>query len=199
MPNDIDDPTMIPEPEPPEVPTPPLPMHRHYAAAPGRVIDYVAVGLVDLGDVPAGAEILPFDAAETAWINTVLANRGIPTSLDAAKAAKNAAIDANTNRIRDRDGLAHAGERFAMGEGAMLKWTGLVAAREFLPLPLTILTLDDKPFALANTAALMAFAGAVLGYETAAGSPLTTGRALRQRVEAATTIAEVEAIIDGRE
>lgn len=122
-----------------------------------------------------------------------------PPSIDEAKAAKKDAIDANTNRIRDRDGMAYGGERFAMNDGAMLKWTGLMAARDMIPYPMTILTIDDKPFQFASQVELMTFMGAVLGYETAADSPLSTGRALRQRIEAATSIEELNSIVDARE
>lgn len=125
---------------------------------------------------------------------------GTPSiTLDEAKTAKKAAIDANTNRIRDRDGLTHAGERFAMNDGAMLKWTGLMSAKDILPYPMVILTIDDKPFVIADQAALMQFLVAVLGYETHPDSPLSTGRALRQRVEAAQTVDDVEAVADDRE
>lgn len=123
----------------------------------------------------------------------------VPLTLDEAKLAKKAAIDANTDRLRDRDGLAHAGERFAMSPGAMLKWTGLMAAKDMLQFPLVILTMDDQPFALADKNALMGFLMAVMAYETAEGSPLTSGRILRARVEAAQTIEEVDAIVDDRE
>lgn len=122
-----------------------------------------------------------------------------PIPLDEAKALKKAAIDTNTNRIRDRDGLLHASQRFAMSEGAMVKWTGLLAAKDILPFPMTILTIDDKPFTLANQGELMQFVAAVLGYETSADSPLTTGRVLRARVEDAQTVDEVNAIEDTRE
>lgn len=136
----------------------------------------------------------------------VLAEYGIelfkPTpeeELHRAKANKKAAIDANTSRIRDRDGLAYAGERFAMNEGAKLNWTGLLAASAMLPLPMSILTIDDKPFALADKNALMGFLMAVMAYDTARGSPVTSGRELRMMVEAAQTVEEVEAIVDDRE
>lgn len=122
-----------------------------------------------------------------------------PPTLEEAKAAKKSAIDANTNRIRDRDGLAYAGERFDMRDAAMLKWTGLLSAKDILPFPVTILTIDDKPVALADQTALLQFAAAVLSYETDPASPLSIGRELRQRVDAATTPEEVEAIVDDRE
>lgn len=123
----------------------------------------------------------------------------LPLSLVEAKQFKKTAIDANTNRIRDRDGLAYADQRFAMNEGAMVKWAGLLAAKDILPFPMTILTIDDKPFVLADQAALMQFVAAVLGYETFPDSPLATGRTLRARVEAAQTVEEVDAIIDERD
>ena len=121
-----------------------------------------------------------------------------PPSLAEVKAKRIAEIDAKTNAIRDRDGLPYGGEHFDMRDTAMIKWTGIMAAMPILTFPLTILTLDDKLFTLADQAAAMGFLQAVLGYETAEGSPLTTGRALRQQVNAAATIEEVDAIIDDR-
>lgn len=120
-------------------------------------------------------------------------------TLDEAKSAKKSAIDANTNRIRDRDGLAYAGERFAMSDTAQVKWTGLMAAKDILPYPLTILTIDDKPFVIADNVELLGFLVAVMGYETAPASPLSTGRVLRQAVEMARTVEEVEAVVDDRD
>lgn len=116
-----------------------------------------------------------------------------------AKAVRKAEIDANTIRIRDRDGLSYSGERFAMNEGAKLNWTGMAVMAASLTYPFTILTLDDRPFDLANQAELMRFLNAAMSYDTAPGSPVTSGRALRMRVEAATTMEEVEAIVDDRE
>lgn len=119
--------------------------------------------------------------------------------LDRAKREKKSAIDANTNRIRDRDGLSYSGERFAMTEGAKLNWTGMAAMKDSLPVPFTVLTIDDKPFPLSDQAAIMKFLGAVMLYDTAPGSPVTSGRALRTLVEAAQTIEEVDAIVDDRQ
>lgn len=122
----------------------------------------------------------------------------LPSELDEVKAEKKRAIDAATSRIRDRDGLAYGGGRFAMHEGAMLKWTGMMAAQDLLPFPFTILTIDDKPFILQDRQALSGFLVAVMAYEAAPDSPLVAGRALRMRVEAARTVAEVEAVVDDR-
>lgn len=134
-----------------------------------------------------------WDELEAAW-----AELSTP-SLDDAKTAKKSAIDANTARIRDRDGLAYAGGRFDMRDSAMLKWTGMMAAKDMLAFPFTILTLDDKPFVLETPIELLQFLAAVMSYETAPDSPLSTGRALRMRVEAAETVEEVGVIVDDRE
>ena len=88
-----------------------------------------------------------------------------------------------------------------MSEGAKSNWIELMTAfnAEMLPLPFPIRTIDDKPFVLTDATALKGFMAVVMGYQMAPGSPLVTGRALRQRVEEATTIEEVEAIVDDRE
>lgn len=147
-------------------------------------VDGVRTMITQLGPLPAGWSDTPPAASLT---------------LVEAKNDKKAAIDANTNRIRDRDGLSFSGARFAMNDGAMLKWTGLMAAKDMIPFPFTILTMDDQPFQLSSQADLMRFMAAALGYETAPDSPLSTGRILRQRVEAARTVEEVGAIVDDRE
>lgn len=119
-------------------------------------------------------------------------------ALREAKEARKAAIDANTDALKLRDGLAHDGKRFSMTDSAMIKWTGLMAAATVLQFPMHILTLDDEPYAIAGQAALMAFLMAVMNYETAPGSPLVSGRELRGRVDAAATVEEVRAIVDER-
>lgn len=136
---------------------------------------------------------LGWDADADVWVSDH------DQALNDAKIAKKTAIDVNTNRIRDRDGLLYAGARFAMTEGAKLNWTGLLAASDILPLPMTILTLDDNPFEIADQKALKGFLMAVMSYDTADGSPVTSGRQLRMRVEAAATIEELDAIVDDRE
>ncbi len=80
----------------------------------------------------------------------------------------------------------------------MLKWTGLMAAKDLLQFPMAILTMDDQEFILAGQQELMAFLAAVLSYETDPQSPLSTGRALRSQVEAAQTLEQVAAVADDR-
>ncbi len=120
------------------------------------------------------------------------------SSFRQVKARKKAEIDANTNRIKERDGLLFEHKRFSMSDSAMLKWTGLMAAKDILQFPIAILTKDDEEFIIADHSELMAFLAAVLAYETDPQSPLSTDRALRSQVEAAQTPEEVNSVADDR-
>lgn len=142
---------------------------------------------------PPPAYATGWDGVTNAWIVDTA------KELADAKTAKKAAIDANTNRIKLRDGLVYSGKHFSMTDAAKLNWTGMLAASSILPVPMTILTMDDTPHVLNTRQDLTDFLMAVMAYDTAPGSPLTSGRILRMRVEAAQTVDEVNAIIDDRE
>lgn len=172
----------------------------------GRIWGFSESGWLEESEIPPGEIVQElFDSGVPAgaqYLKEVIRFYGgdmDESPLDRAKRDKKSAIDANTNRIRDRDGLSYAGERFAMTEGAKLNWTGMAAMKDSLPVPFTVLTIDDKPFPLSDQAAIMKFLGAVMLYDTAPGSPVTSGRALRTLVEAAQTIEEVDAIVDDRQ
>lgn len=140
-------------------------------------------------------------------LTKVLAAYGIemfrPTpeeALSRAKQSKKDAIDANTNRIRDRDGLSYSGERFAMNDTAQLKWTAISSMQDDIPFPFIIYTMDDEEFIFSSKTELKKFLFAGMLYESGdPNSPVVTGRILRNRVEQAQTVEEVNAIVDDRQ
>ena len=163
--------------------------------------DIVWYSIADLvvpqvGDAFADGKLYPrplyadrFDAEAGKWI----------IRISEMKAGMKSAIDANTNRIRDRNGMFFKHRQFAMTETAQIKWAGMAAMIDKLSFPITILTLKDKPFQLADREELEQFLVAAMSYEFDPDSPLATGRELRMRVDAAETVEELEAIVDERE
>lgn len=124
------------------------------------------------------------------------------TPVTRAKREKKAAIDANTDRIRARDGKEFNGGTFDMRDGAKANWSDLaiLAARGKIKYPKVILTKDDQPFTIKAESEMDAFLAMVESYFTDdPASPIVTGRMLRMRVEAAQTIEGIEAIVDDRE
>lgn len=121
-------------------------------------------------------------------------------SLDALKKEKVAAIDARTVRLI-RSGFAFAGKRFSMSDAAQRNWIALSSdmANSLLPFPLTVSTIDESSHVLASADELKAFFGAYLLYQADPAQPLGAGRALKERLAAAATVEEVEAIADDRE
>ena len=90
------------EPEPPEIPEPKKPMHRHYDAEGGWVIDYHASAVVPAGDAPPDAEILPRDPAESAWIDGLMRARGHYAGPDADRRRR---LDRIDDRLAELDRL----------------------------------------------------------------------------------------------
>lgn len=123
----------------------------------------------------------------------------IKLPLEVLKMQKKMEADRNTDRIKLRDGLSFDGEHFSMTEGAMLKWTGLLAAKDILQTPYTILTIEDEPFVLRDKEHLLRFILAAMSYESDPTSALVTGRELRHRIKDAQTYEELETIVDNRQ
>jgi hypothetical protein len=128
-------------------------------------------------------------------------NPGLVQSLSGAKAAKNAAIDARTIELIQQ-GFQYAGRIFSLSSNAQSYWNGLgnLAANGLLTepddFPLTINTLDDS-----DTYDISSIADAVTIFATAAATVkthLANGTSLKNQVRSATTISEVDAIVDNR-
>lgn len=117
--------------------------------------------------------------------------------LPTLKEEKFAAIDKRTGELIEA-GFLFGGKRHSLSQKAQTTYTGLYAVRAepLLSYPVKVNTLDDSGSTLLGSAAdVQAF------YLTAVGTYrayLDAGTALKDAVRAATTVAEVAAIADGR-
>lgn len=117
--------------------------------------------------------------------------------LDNIKSAKNVAIDGKTTSLIDI-GFTYAAKQFSLSLPSQIK---LIGAHELkddaaLTYPITWNTIDDfDKHDIDNATALDNF------YKTALGTiraHLDSGTALKNQIRAATTIAEVDAVVDNR-
>ena len=136
---------------------------------------------------------LEFDAAIPGWVIDTEA------ALAHATAAAVAAIDARTQELI-AGGFEYAGARFSMSEAAQRNWIALASglANAMLPFPLTVSILGETSHVLQSANELKALLAAYLAYQADPSQPLAAGRALKERVTAAATVAEVEAVVDDR-
>lgn len=150
------------------------------------------------GAVQTVFDVTP-NAADQASVDGAIAAHN-PTLPD-AKAVKNAAIDLKTRQLIAQ-GFLHSGKVFSLSAEAQSYWNGLgnLTANGLLTepddFPLTVNTLDDS-----NTHDIMTIAEAVTVFATAAATVkahLASGTALKDQVRAATTTAEVDAVVDNR-
>lgn len=143
---------------------------------------------VMLADDPSGAERTALDAV-------VAAHDPVTPTLEVAKAAKRAAIDRKTSAVIAA-GFAHSGKVFSLSLEAQSYWTNMYQAREMLTYPLRVNTLDDgDAHDVADVAEVSAMYGAAVEAVRAA---LAGGTSLKDAVRAATTVAEVAAVVDTR-
>lgn len=116
-----------------------------------------------------------------------------------ASAAKRAAIDENTRAVIGK-GFQHAGKVFSLSREAQIYFSNMYVARDILTVmrafPLTVNTRDDL-----DTHDVADAVEATVMYTTAVGTvkaALGSGTDLKQLVRAATTQAELDAIVDAR-
>lgn len=115
------------------------------------------------------------------------------------KLEKQRAIDARTAELIFQ-GFTYGGKTLSLSISAQSYWTNLYQARNIMAagglFPLTVNTLDDL-----DTYSVASVADAEGLYQTAVGtmtSRLASGTALKNQVRAATTKAEVDAVVDSR-
>jgi hypothetical protein len=130
-----------------------------------------------------------WDEAAQSWV----------PELEALKALRIIEIDARTSELL-KLGFEYNGSSFSMSEAAQRNWAALGAARAngMLSYPLTISTVDEGSYDIQSDNDCLAFLGAYMTYQASPLSPLGNGRVLKAQVTAATTSAEVEAVIDER-
>lgn len=116
-----------------------------------------------------------------------------------AKEARIAEIDAKTTALI-RLGFEFDGQRFSMSEAAQKNWNavGTALALGMMQFPYPISTVTEGSYILQSETALRQFLGTYMLYQADPSQPLGSGRALKERVSAAATLAELEAIIDDR-
>ena len=120
----------------------------------------------------------------------------VPQTLAEAKAAKNGLIDTRTQDIIAQ-GAPYDGHYFSMGYGDQLSYIALDLAcvQGQAVFPIEVRDMVDAPYYLADAAAYYTFFFTGLGYVQAV---LAGGRAIKDQVNACTTIEQVNAIVDPR-
>lgn len=109
------------------------------------------------------------------------------------KANKNASIDARTQALIS-NGFAFDGHGFSLSPAAQMNWSGLKTFEAILTWPVKVTANGDVEYPLAQ-ANLIPFVGTALGTVAA---HYTSGRVLKLLVNACTTEAQVEAVMDSR-
>lgn len=124
-----------------------------------------------------------------------------PHYFEILKAKKVQDIDNKTEKIRDRDGMSYAGERFSMSLQAQANWTKLALGiiNNIIQFPYQgVQTIDDKWFVLNSKEEGMAFVLATANYENDPSSPVRQGRELKEKISKVTTKDELDKIVDTR-
>ena len=119
----------------------------------------------------------------------------VTAALASSKRNKFDEIDARTEELI-ATGYVFAGKVFSLSANAQKYWIGLVVGKDMMTYPLAVNTLDDS-----STYDIQDAATVVGMYATAMGTVkarLGSGTALKDLVRAATTIAEVDAVVDPR-
>lgn len=143
-------------------------------------------------DVPPGAIYRNGEASFTNWNGTAWVL--VAESLERYKTKKKLAIDLKTQQLIGQ-GFTYASKIFSLSANAQLYWSNLlnIPSGDF---PLTVNTLDDlDSYNIADTTDAQGMYGAAL---SAVKGHLTSGTALKEQVRAATTKAEVDAVVDSR-
>ena len=130
-------------------------------------------------------------ANESALDALVYAHEAV--SLAEYKAARCLQIDMKTGALIEA-GFMFDGTLFSLSASAQMNWTSIMSMRQLFSFPLAVSTKAGGEYVLAE-ANLLAFIDA--GRSTIYTS-LSTGRALKVLVNAATTKAGVDAVVDSR-
>jgi len=115
-------------------------------------------------------------------------------SLEDYKLIKNSEIDSKTRELIF-SGFSYNGKLFSLSEPAQINWQGLEHLKLELTYPYNITTLDDQEYSMADSVAVHNFFLKGINTKT---FYINSGRSLKVLVKAATTILEVNAIMDNR-
>jgi hypothetical protein len=94
-----------------------------------------------------------------------------------------------------KGGFTYDSHQFSLSEKAQINWVGIKAAIDILTFPVSVTTLADTEYSLADSAAAVTFCGTALGTKQAY---LDSGRALKIQINDAVDHAAVDAIVDNR-
>lgn len=115
-------------------------------------------------------------------------------TLPQAKREKWNAIDGKSQALL-LQGYLHDGSTFSMSQTAQMNWVSLHVARSTLTYPVRVSTKDEREHLFNTAGTLSTF---YLGGQAFKQGFLASGRALKLQVRAATTVEEVQAIVDSR-
>lgn len=156
-----------------------------WAASVGHQVDLLA-GNVLLFYGPPG-DRKTFDDLVSSVLNS---HDGHALELHQAKAERKAKIDENTGELI-RQGFRYDGRGFSMSSDAQTNYLAILLLQSY---PEDITDDADETYTLTAEKAPGFFGAA----EMAKKKPKATGRALKQAVNSAATVAEVFAVVDGR-
>lgn len=114
--------------------------------------------------------------------------------LAAYKKAKNLIIDAKTKELIE-SGITYNNTLFSSSETAQNNWLAMDQLREELTYPFAVTTYDDDEYEFQNADELHTFV--LVGFGTIEPH-YSSGRSLKMQVNAASNIAEVDAVQDNR-
>ena len=132
------------------------------------------------------------NASQQTALQNVVINHD-PT-LIVAKNIKIKQIDKKTQSLI-YSGFTYASNVFSMSTNAQTNWLGLDHARELLTYPYGVTTINDTEYSFPDSTDLHNFFLTGMAFK---GGIVSSGRSLKLQVKAATTVAEVNAIVDNR-
>lgn len=150
----------------------------------------------DFTDVPLPTEALELDPIAVDWEE---GSNSWVYDLASFKTHRITKIDTRTRELLE-SGFDYNGSHFSMSDAAQRNWAALGAARAngMLTYPITISTSDEGSYLLEDDGDCLGFLTAYMAYQASPTSPLGQGRILKSQIEAATTVAEVQSVVDDR-
>lgn len=114
-------------------------------------------------------------------------------TLDFKKNQRIAEVDAKTQYLISQ-GFEFDSTQFSLSLPAQVNWSGMMTLQALLTWPMSITTLDDGEYSLAEED-LVAF---IATGKTVITNNLDAGRSLKLQIKAATSLTELDAIVDNR-
>lgn len=131
-------------------------------------------------------------ASEKSDLDSIISNYN-PDPLPNAKSLKTSAVDTKTRTLIS-EGFQFDNEVFSLSLEAQKNWLALKSLESMFTFPVEITTLDSKAYSLQQTN-LDSFVS--LGIQAVQGH-LNSGRALKEQICNATTLSEINNIVDNR-